>query len=84
MSDSNSSAGGGEDEMRIDAMQGVIQELKRNGGAIETHADGTGLLTIALRWPRTGRKPVFGRGGSFPAALTDLKGAVDQQQAEEA
>jgi len=75
-----SQSGDSEDaaELRIDQTQEAVEELKRTGGVIETHANGTGVITIWLRWPRTGRHPVAGRGHSFPAALSDLVRSVQQ------
>ena len=68
----------GEGELPMEQTQQVVEELQRGGGLIETHADGTGVVTIWLKWPRTGRQPISGRGHSFPAALSDLMHAVER------
>jgi hypothetical protein len=70
----------GQGGLSMNETQRIVEQLKRDGSVLETHAGGTGLITIWLRRPGTGRPPTTGHGQSFPATLTDLLDAVEQER----
>jgi hypothetical protein len=70
----------GEGELQMDETQLLVEELKRDGGVIETHADGRGIVTIWLKRPGMGRQPAIGHGPSFPAALSGLLHVVNRER----